>query len=364
MTVKKWAFLVLLLMAGGMLAIVIAIHNQDREDYLRTAEFAIEKGLQEQVDYSLGKALEKSREVYGEISEETAEVYQMLGSQERDLSKGEEYFERAIQIYELKNREDRLLEVYFERGCRYFQSGEMGEEQAQSEFLRVVDTFDQALCENTDYLCLSYYYLACLEEEPERKVSLLREGERWIDQASMERRAEISEKIYIDLASMAAADGNYEEAVACYEKVCMVEGKNTERMRAEGNYMSALCLIQLGEGEKAKERAEEAVDILETTESEESYRDLSLAYSILALAFANQEPSDEDMALAYGKKALACYENNTYISNEDVNFMGMMKMVLNEMYIKLYPEREEWEFSRWFRNNLKLRANKIQIQLE
>mgnify|MGYP001024331877 CR=1 FL=1 len=197
MTVKKWAFLVLLLMAGGMLAIVIAIHNQDREDYLRTAEFAIEKGLQEQVDYSLGKALEKSREVYGEISEETAEVYQMLGSQERDLSKGEEYFERAIQIYELKNREDRLLEVYFERGCRYFQSGEMGEEQAQSEFLRVVDTFDQALCENTDYLCLSYYYLAYLEEEPERKVSLLREGERWIDQASMERRAEISEKIYI-----------------------------------------------------------------------------------------------------------------------------------------------------------------------
>ena len=66
MTIKKWSFIILLLLFGGISILVIRSGSYDREDDLQIAEQWIEKGQREQAYYSLEKALEKSRKVYPE----------------------------------------------------------------------------------------------------------------------------------------------------------------------------------------------------------------------------------------------------------------------------------------------------------
>ncbi len=363
MTIKKWTFMILIVLAGGILILVIRGGSFDREDYLQRAEYWIQKGKREQAYYSLEKALEKSRKAYGEISGETAEIYRKLAGQERDLSRGGEFFDRAIKIYQLEGLEEQVWETYFEKGCMYLLGKKATSEQAEDAFLKVIENTDIASCENTDNLCLSFYYVSLYQDGLEEKLAFLQKGEQILGQLSAEKEVVISEKIYGGIASVYFEEKNYEKALPYYEKVRGLEGEQAGKITADGNNMSGLCLAYLGETETAAERAKEAIGIFEKLGSGDYYRDLSVSYAILAISYAEQEQAEEETVLSYGKKALSYYEELETITNADITYLKMVKMLLWEMFQRLYPEKEYWEFEDWYNKNLKLKAGVYQFRI-
>lgn len=104
-------------------------------------------------------------------------------------------------------------------------------------------------------------------------------------------------------------------------------------------------------GEEAINRIDEAMEYYEMLKGTAGGNgDGALACSFLALAYGSLETPSREKVLAYGEKALLYYTVKEKLSSEEEEEMEYMKLILETAYDRSFPESEEGNFERWYRN--------------
>ncbi len=341
--VKKWTIAVFCLFIALTGFFVFRYVTMGRDDYLRAAENMEENGKYSDILITLNKALDKSRETYGEISVETAEVYRKIGSKEQDLKKATEFFDKAALIYELEGQPEQISAVKYEKGYMLLK-GHKEADQAKEEFLEAVDLYQANPSGNTRYLCMSYCYLSDLEDEEDKKLSYLKEGELALGEVEETERKTVTAEVYRRLGMVSVNKEDFVEANSYFEKIMELEGKR--EVMAYGMIMSGVCYIRLNDPEKAVERINQAAVQYKKSGVDKHYNELSACDAYLALAYAMKEEPDAELVMEYIEHSLSRYQNLNQIRYTDIANRQTLKPVLQSAYTLVYPEKIDFEY--WY----------------
>lgn len=132
---KKWICIALLVFLAGIGFLVYRYASMGVE----VAEKFKGKDGYDNVMFNLEKALKLSLKKNGDMSEGTAKIYRMLGSEEKDLNKASEYFESAYLIYEIENLMDESVDTLYEKGVMWIKGIPETSEKME-------DTFQNLCC--------------------------------------------------------------------------------------------------------------------------------------------------------------------------------------------------------------------------
>jgi len=342
--VKKWTIAVFGLFIALTGFFVFRYVTMGRDDYLRAAENMEKNGKYSDILITLNKALDKSRETYGEISVETAEVYRRLGNKEQDLKKAAEYFDKAALIYELEGQPEQIPAVKYEKGYMLLHGHEETADQAKEAFLEAADLYRANPSGNTRYLCMSCCFLSDMEDEEEKKLSYLKEGELALGEVEEKEREAVTAEVYRRLGMVSVNKRDFVEADSYFEKMMELKGKRTAV--AYAMLMSGICHISLNDPEKAVERLNQAVAQYEGLGVDRHYNELAACDAYLALACAVKEEPDEELVMEYIEHSLSWYQNLNQINNIDLMWRESLKPVMQTAYMLIYPEDNDFEY--WY----------------
>ncbi len=354
--VKKWTIAVFCLFIALTGFFVFRYVTMGRDDYLRAAENMEENGKYSDILITLNKALDKSRETYGEISVETAEVYRKIGNKEQDLKKATEFFDKAALIYELEGQPEQISAVKYEKGYMLLK-GHKEADQAKEAFLEAADSYRANPSGNTRYLCMSCCYLSDLEDEEDKKLSYLKEAELALGEVEETEREAVTAKVYRRLGIVSMNKGDIVEANSYFEK--MMELKIGKKMVAYAMLMSGGCYAHLHDLEEAIERVNQAVGQYEELGVDKCYNELAACDAFMALAYAMKEEPDAELVMKYIEHSLSWHQNLNQINNIDLMCREKLKPILQSAYILVYPEKNDFED--WYACHSRLKATYYQF---
>jgi|GEM_PF-1582020 len=355
---KKWTWSILAVFFLGIAVIIFSGMNKDMNDYLKAAENP--KATDDTVVFNLEKALEKSREKYGDRSVESADIYVLIAQKERDGSKVLEYFDKATIIYELQNQPLRAAEAQYKKGLRMLDYNE--NDLSKEAFQSALERYQQEEPENADDICRCYYYLAYSSVDYNEKINNLKMAENLIDDLSSENEKEISDKICVSIANNYFVQAEYENALPYYEKLTGdgPEKATDKRTLADSYSMHGASFIYLGKAEAAEEKLRKAIELYEEMEVDDCYLELSKTYTDLAFSCAKQKSQPADQIIGYGEQAFSYYLNRDTITSTDLSYINYSKIIMGNVFAMVYPEKEEWEYQEWCAKYIRSNANVYQ----
>lgn len=358
---KKWTYAVIILFFAGIGFMIHRANSMGIEEYLELAEVFEEKGSYENVIFNLEQALKESQKTYGDTSAESADIYRKLGAAERDLSKGTEYFDKAVLIYEIEGRMEEVPAVQYEKGIMLMKGLPATREKVEAAFQKVMDLYQDNEYENSDSYCMSCYYLAYLQGDTELQLEYLKKGEARLSSLSAEGERKILQTIYSGLSMVYSSGQDFNSSLEYHEKILqMLEGTTDEAEKvllADTYRLSGACLIYVKDITKAMERIGKAIAMYEEIGNGSYYAETASSYVYLALVYASQNEPDAEKMLECGETAFSYYKSLDTITNVDLGNIEVLKMVMHEAYQKAYPEKEEWEFDDWYNSNTKWNAS-------
>lgn len=356
---KKWILSVLLFMIIGICVLLYNGINIDTEDYLNLADTFRERGAYDQELFNLEKALESSIKTNGSVSEVTAEIYRKLANRENNLSKKEEYFDMAIGIYKLEN-EMKLPELYYEKGYWLINGGSETKEKARDAFKNVIHLYEENEYENSDVLCMSFYFMSFLEEGNEERLLYLKQGENYFSKMSEEQYWEFSTIIERAIGAILFSKAEYDQALSYYETIIKKSENNKSEevwyITADARALSGACLVFLGNVEEGLSRIKLSITTYQEKNDAFLYSEQASANIYLALAYAYMNPPKVEAALNAGMDAFSLYKQREVITNIDLDKMNNLKYYLSIAYKRIYPESDEKDFEIWFDKNAKVTA--------
>lgn len=363
-TMKKWIFLIMSLVVIGIGSLIYQSISTGTDDYLELAEKFRQMGADDQELFNYQKALESSIKENGTVSLKTAEIYRKLGNKEKDLTRAAEAFDKAILIYAMED-EHKLPDIYYEKGYQLLWGGERTKKETLEAFQEVIRLYEENQYENSNSLCMSYYYIAFLQEEEADKLMYLKKAEEHLSDLTELQSWDISTVIERAIAIMLFSEGEFTNALSYYdnliEKSEMSEEERAWYIYADASYMSGACLTFLERVDESEDRIKKAIEIYSQKDDGSLYYEQASAHTFLAFAYANMEPPKREDALEAGIDAFSFYKQRDVITNIDMQKMEEMKVYLQVAYEKMYPEKESWEFESWFDENARVNTRNYQI---
>lgn len=357
---KKWICGALLILVLGIGILIYRNANMGVEDYIKIAERMEQSGSYDQMIYELEKALEKSIELNGGISTETAGIYRKLGAAEKNLDTASEYFDRAAAIYELTGNIEEVPETLCEKGIMLMKGGSATREKTENAFQQVIDGYQENDYEKTDAIIMSYFHLSTLQDNLDSQIDYLLKADALTSNLSEERKDNITQALYYQIAFTCLFRGKYELSMEYCERLIELLGEPSDfgqkSMLAAAYQYSGACLAYLEESGEAEERLRKAIELYGDLGDGGPHTDTASAYAYLALAYAVRNKPEGDMVLEYGEKALSFYTNKSTITNIDLVYMEQIKLTLKAAYERTFPEREARSFEAWYEKIARLRA--------
>lgn len=357
---KKWVCGVLLILVMGIGILIYRNANMGVDDYLRLAKKMEQSGSYDQMIYELEKALDKSIEVYGGISSETAGIYRKLGAAERNLDTASEYFDRAVAIYELTGNTEEAPEAQCEKGIMLMKGGSATKEKTENAFQQVIDGYQENNYEKTDAIIISYLHLSTYQNDLDSQIDYLLKADALTSSLSEERKDNIIQALYYKIAFTCLLQGDYELSMEYCERLVELLGEPSDyegkTLLAAAYQYSGACLAYLGESGEAEKRIRKAIELYSALGDDGPHTDTASAYAYLALAYAVRNKPEGDMVLEYGEKALSFYTNKGTITNVDLAYMEQIKITLKAAYERAFPERKAKSFEAWYERIAQLRA--------
>ena len=358
---KKWILFVFAILFVGIGALVYKGSTMGFEDYLDLAATFHEREDYDQEMFNLEKALEESLEINGQLSLATADIYRRMGLCDRDTDKIDEYFDKAILIYEIAGKKD-LADLYYEKGKRLIENGGgravfLGKESLK----QAIQLYEQDGYEDSDKLCESCLMLANLETDREKQWVCLKQAESYFWDLSKENGWQIGNRIYRLMGINRFQEGMYEEAFGYFDAMLIraedSEEKDVKQVMAEAQYLSGAALVLVDRAEEGKKRIEQAIVFYDVHNGKQPYEDAALAHTFLALAYGKLEPPGKQEVLEEGELALSYFTEMDRIDSQDLRSMEYIKYVLRIAYERAFPEKMERDFEEWFYGISQLKAS-------
>lgn len=348
---KKMPFIVL-----GLLFIIVGLivysgSSMNMEDYLNSAQKFSEEGNYDQAVYSFNKALEKAGNQYGEISSEAAGIYVKLGRMNQRKEDVTENLDKAYSIYEALNEPDHMAEVQLYKGMKL--TGLKENEAGSEALLNAIELYKEFGYENSDNLCLAYVTLADLQEDFKEAKKYLNSAQGLMEGLSSEGYETIASEFYLTAAVVCFKDEDYQQALVYYKS--LMEMMKDPLEAADVSVMYGACLIYVGRLKEAEECLDRAIAVFEET-ANGSYIAYSIALAYRGLAYANEAGADAKKAMEYGEKALSIYTTRRTIKTADMRGMEQCRLVMQEVFKKVYPGEKASMFNNWYDRNSRLTA--------
>ncbi len=358
---KKWILFVFAILFVGIGALVYKGSTMGFEDYLDLAATFHEREDYDQEMFNLEKALEESLEINGQLSLATADIYRRMGLCDRDTDKIDEYFDKAILIYEMIG-EKGATGLYYEKGKMLMEKGTgtavfLGKESLE----KAIELYERDGYEDSDQLCDSCLLLAYSETDREKRQSFLKKAESYFGDLSKENGWRIENQIYRQMGIDWFLEGMFEEALECFDNVLIraadSKEKDAKQVMAEAWCMSGAALVYMDRAQEGKERIEKAVTFYDVYNRKQPYLDAALAHAFLALAYGKLEPPGRQEVLEEGALALSYFTEKESIHNQDLRSMEYIKYILQDAYESSFPEKWERDFEEWFQGISHLKAS-------
>lgn len=361
---KKWLLLIVSLIIIGIGSLIYQSARTDTNGYLELAEKFQKMGADDQELFNLRKALESSIKENGNVSLETVEIYRKLGNKEKNLTQAAEDFDKAILIYEMEDVQ-KIPDTYYEKGYKLLWGGSKTQEEALESFYEVIRLYEENQYEDSNSLCMSYNYIAYLQEDVTDKLTYLKKAEEYFSTLTEQQSWEISTTIELAIGQMLFIQSDYTAALSYYdsllEKSETIEEEQAWYIYAEASHMSGACLTFLNRADEGESRIKKAIEIYSERDDGSLYYEQAVAHTFLAFAYANMEPPKQEEALEAGIDAFSYYKQRDVITNIDLRSMEEMKIYLQIAYEKMYPEKESWAFREWFDENCQVKSRNYQI---
>lgn len=358
---KKWVGItaaLALLAAIGLFA--ISVHNRDVDYYLKVAEKAVKQGNDDLTIINLELALDKSKEVNGEVSLESADIYRKMGQVEKNWSTASEYFDRAILIYEIEGKAETVPEILCEKGLMLAKGGRAASDLAEETYQKVIDSYQENDYKDVTFLCMGYCMISQFAKTAEEQLAYLKQAENLLERVSTEKQAELCDAVYRGTALVNFIIKDYHSSLEYWEKLLALAEDgyvpSAKDRIAEACQMSGACLAYLSRAQEARSRGEKAIALYEEIGSDIYYDGMALSYASLALAYASQEEPDIDKTMEYSRDSLTCYTSREKITNIDMANMAGAKLILKDAYLKAHPNSEEEYFENWYFQNSQMKA--------
>lgn len=358
---KKWTcgvFAVLLLMIGS---IVYRGITMDVEDYLKLADEMQGTENYGQLMIQLESALKKSIKKYGDISEETAGIYERMGKAERNLSSASEYFDRAVLIYEILGRSDKVPSALCDKGVKLLGGGEAAAKEAEKVFQKAVNFCLENEIDDAALLCRGYYHLSLFPEDEDAQLEYLSKGEALLPQLKPEQKNEICRDFYNRTGLVYFWQEKYMESLEYWRKLVSLYkdavDESQKETLADGYMYEGACLAYMNHFTEADPKIKEALELYGQGDPERLYSKKAQAYAYLSLSSAIKEKPDAAEMLRCGEKALSYYTGRSRITNIDMINMEQMKATLYVAYLRAHPGKDEQDFGSWYRKSANLTAS-------
>lgn len=317
-------------------------------EYIENAEEFYKQEKYNQALVNLEKALQISKNEFGEKSGETAGIYLKLADFSITFTEAISHLKEAEFIYQELSDMKGLAKTYNIYGSTYVKSQDIDlSENAYKEALRYCDLSNKDTREERFY---AYFNLAGLDTVSEEDGLLYyQEAEKLLDILPDNKKNYYKMRVYNNLGNSYYNVEQYDLAIRSYEQAIEIWLKYKEggSFRAAQAYDHCGFLYALtGNSEKAFEYINKSLNLYEELKEVELWSH-AVAFRHMSVTYALNESLDYDKAMDYGLRSCKLYTEQENLNSKELEELKILKEVLENLYNKS-PFAEKQDFESWY----------------
>lgn len=323
-------------------------------EYKESAEEFHKQEKYNQAIVNLEKALQISKNEFGEKSGETAGIYLKLADFSMTFTEAINHLKQAEFIYQELADMKGLAKTYNIYGSTYVKSQDIDlSENAYKEALRYCDLSNNDTREERFYAYLNLAGLDTVSEED--GLLYYQEAEKLLDILPENKKNYYKMRVYNNLGNSFYNVEQYDLAIRNYEKALEIWVKYKEggSFRAAQAYDHCGFLYALtGNSEKAFEYINQSLNLYEELKDVELWN-RAVAYRHMSVTYILNDSQNYDKAMDYGLRSCKIYIEQANLNSKELEELSILKEALKKLYNKS-PFVEKQDFESWYAELLEL----------
>lgn len=318
------------------------------QKYIEKAEECYGKENYNQAKVNLEKALQLTKNEYGEKSSETANIYLKLADFSTSFREAIDHLQEAEEIYQDLKDMGGLAKTYMIYGSTY--SGAYDKDSSENAYNTALQYCDNSSEDMNTERFYTYLYLSGLNNgSDEEQLLYSQEAEKLLDSLPEYDKNVNKVIVYSNLGNCYYDLKQYEEAIKNYNIAINIwlKFQDGEQWKVAECYdYCGRCYIILGNYNKAIEYMNQTLSLLKGVK-EASLWDYAIVYRHLSILYSVSEIQDYDKVLDYSIRSCQIYTEQEELSSKELEELKNFKDGLKEYYEES-PLAEEQDFESWY----------------